>query len=129
MQLPILPDQPKVTAPGSAEREVERLPLSPREEAIVVAIATAAMPQGNVIDGGSEATITRLARYFAGAPGSHLTGLRGLLWSCELATLPTLATLPRSGRPSSSPSTKTSRLNDTVRATSECFEALDESES
>lgn len=89
MQLPILTEQPGATARGSNEGEVEGLKLSPREEAIVAAIASAAMPQGNVIDGGSRATVGRLARYFAGAPGSLVTGLRGLLWSCELATMPT----------------------------------------
>lgn len=79
---------------GAAEKSEPEGPgegplLGERERRIVAAIAEAAMPQGNVVDGGGEATVGRLERFFAGSPAGHRAGLRGLLWSCEGATLAT----------------------------------------
>lgn len=72
--------------------------LGPRERQIVVAIAEAAIPQGNVVAGGGEVTADRLERSHAGSPLTYKRGLRGLFWSCESATLAThwrpFSTLP-----------------------------------
>lgn len=91
MQLPMYPQEPRTPSPKvSSEEKGFRKPfLSPRERQIVAAIAEAAMPQGNVVDGGGEVTADRLERYFRESPSAHQQGVRGLLWSCEGATLAT----------------------------------------
>ncbi len=91
------------TSPSSAARETagssgptrdpfataQSWSLSSREEAIVIALAAAALPSGTLLDGGGPATLTRLTRMMRGLPASVWKGYRALLWLAELSTLPT----------------------------------------
>lgn len=65
---------------------------SEREEAIVVALAAAAMPAGTILEGGGRGTLERLHRMMRGAPTAWRHGYRAMLWSAELAPLPTKRT-------------------------------------
>jgi choline dehydrogenase-like flavoprotein len=70
--------------------------LGAREARIVRALAAAAMPEGTILEGGGETTVFRLERWLAGAKAVHWAGLRALLWTAELASI------PFTGRPFSS---------------------------
>jgi hypothetical protein len=63
--------------------------LSARERAIALALAEAAIPQGNILDGASPATIERLDRLLGAMPAAQRAGMKALLWACEAAPLPT----------------------------------------
>jgi glycine/D-amino acid oxidase-like deaminating enzyme len=89
--LPTLQDRPR---PEEGREGVSE--FSPREEKIVRALSAAAMPQGPILDGGGETTLRRLVRWLAGAKAVHWAGLKALLWSAELASV------PFTGRPFSS---------------------------
>jgi choline dehydrogenase-like flavoprotein len=63
--------------------------LGPEEARVVLALAEALLPAGNVLDGASAATLGRFEELFAGAPASQRRGLRALIWACEVAPLAT----------------------------------------
>ena len=70
-----------------------------REARILRSLAAAAMPQGTFLEGGGDVTVKRLERWLEGAKPMHWAGIRGFLWTAELAALPftghTLSALPR----------------------------------
>jgi choline dehydrogenase-like flavoprotein len=70
-----------------------------REARIVCALSAAAMPTGAFLEGGGETTLRRLERWLAGVKPMHWAGLRALLWTAELASIPftgrPLSSLPR----------------------------------
>jgi choline dehydrogenase-like flavoprotein len=74
----------------------EALGLNERERRIVRALSAAAMPQGTILEGGGETTVRRLLRWLEGAKPVHWAGLRALLWTAELSSI------PFTGRPFSS---------------------------
>jgi len=81
------------------ERAALALPLTARERRIVAALAAAAMPQGEVLEGGGEITVKRFERWLDGANEFQMRMIKGLLWAGELASVPItgrpLSTLPR----------------------------------
>ena len=60
-----------------------------REGRVVKAIASAAMPQGALLEGGGELTLERLERWLQGMRPAHRGGIRALLWAAELLPLAT----------------------------------------
>jgi choline dehydrogenase-like flavoprotein len=72
--------------------------FSAREARIIRSLAAAAMPQGAFLEGGGDVTVKRLERWLEGAKPMHWAGIRGFLWTAELATVPftghTLSALP-----------------------------------
>ena len=70
-------------------RDATPFVLSAREEAIVLAIARAALPSGTILQGGGEGTLSRLRRMMRGSPSEWGKGYRALLWMLELSTVPT----------------------------------------
>lgn len=65
--------------------------LSEYEQQIVKAIAAACMPETKLLEGGGEGTLKRLLRFMRGMPKDFLTSFKALLWTVELASLPTRA--------------------------------------
>jgi choline dehydrogenase-like flavoprotein len=65
------------------------LELSEHEQKIVVAISAACMPQTKFLEGGGKGTLERLTRFMRGMPKDFLTSFKALLWTVELASLPT----------------------------------------
>jgi glycine/D-amino acid oxidase-like deaminating enzyme len=62
--------------------------FSEREARIVRALSAAAMPKGRFLEGGGETTLRRLERWLRGLEPVHWAGLRMLLWTAELASVP-----------------------------------------
>ena len=62
--------------------------LSAHEERIVVALAKAAIPEGEILPGGGEITLTRLVRWLGGMSDAQWLGIKALLWAAELAAVP-----------------------------------------
>ncbi len=96
MHLPVLsasgpaPQAPApVPAPASPSLATSEALLGPQEARILLALAEALLPAGNVLDGASEATIARFQELLGGAPPSQRKGLRALIWACEMAPIPT----------------------------------------
>jgi len=69
------------------------LTLSAYEQTIVKAIAAACMPATKFLEGGGQGTLRRLMRFMRGMPKDFLTSFRALLWTVELASVPTRGTL------------------------------------
>jgi choline dehydrogenase-like flavoprotein len=59
-----------------------------RDARIVRSLAAAAMPSGDVLEGGGEVTRGRLERWLVGATPLQWAGVRALLWMAELAPFP-----------------------------------------
>jgi len=64
------------------------LNFSAHEERIVVALARAAIPDGDILPGGGEITLTRLRRWLQEGTPTHWLGIKALLWAAELAAIP-----------------------------------------
>jgi glycine/D-amino acid oxidase-like deaminating enzyme len=62
--------------------------FSEREARIVRALSAAAMPAGTFLEGGGETTLQRLKRWLDGVKPVYWSGLRALLWTAELASVP-----------------------------------------
>lgn len=69
----------------------EPFELSGREREIVIAIAAACLPETKFLEGGGEGTLKRLLKFMRGMPRDFLTSFKALLWTVELASLPTRA--------------------------------------
>ncbi|MEO8796283.1 MAG: FAD-dependent oxidoreductase, partial [Polyangiaceae bacterium] len=73
--------------------------LSLHEERIALALAAAAIPPGAHVPGGDEETVKRLEKWIEAGTANQARGMRGLLWACEAATIPStgkpLSKLPR----------------------------------
>lgn len=65
------------------------LDLSEHEKKILVAIAAACLPQTRFLEGGGEGTLKRLEKFMRGMPKDFMTSFKALLWTVELASLPT----------------------------------------
>lgn len=92
--LNVVPSRPAPAAPADdpgAHLDVEQAWLTPHEEEIVAALAEAAIPAGKVVPAGSRATVGRLREFIRGWRKTQVKGVRALLWSAELATVPTHA--------------------------------------
>ncbi|MBK7402747.1 MAG: GMC family oxidoreductase [Myxococcales bacterium] len=76
---------------GTTEQATRDTPFSAREQAIVTAIAAAAMPAHGGLEGGGPATLARLTHFLRDTPRDFADGIRALLWMVELAPLPTRA--------------------------------------
>jgi len=63
--------------------------FSPREERILLALAEAAIPEGRFLEGGGPGTLERVYRLLDGAGESRVAGMRTLLWTAEMAPVPT----------------------------------------
>ena len=59
--------------------------LSPREEKIALALASAAIPPGDHLPGGDGHTVKRLEKWIEGGTPSQAIGMRSLLWAAEAA--------------------------------------------
>jgi len=59
--------------------------LSPREEKIALALASAAIPPGEHLPGGDSGTVKRLEKWIEGGTANQALGMRGLLWAAEAA--------------------------------------------
>ncbi len=88
MQLPVVGAR-EVAQVDAAPADTARAHLSDAERRIVAAIAEAAIPGGRHVPPGGALTADRLARVLSGWPPRMVQGVRALLWSLELATLPT----------------------------------------
>ena len=77
---------PAAYASAAAPQAV--LGLSARERRIVSALAAAAMPAGEVLAGGGDATISKFERWLDGANAFQMKTLKALLWAGELAAIP-----------------------------------------
>jgi hypothetical protein len=93
--LPTPPSTPgaETGADGKGRRRLELASgdspgFSAHEAKIVKALSAAAMPEGTILEGGGETTLRRLERWLEGAKPIHWAGIRALLWSAELASLP-----------------------------------------
>jgi len=84
MQAATLPDGP-VRDPFHDGRPWE---LSAREEAIVIAIARAVLPNTTFLPGGGAETLGRLKRMMRGMPDDFTKPYKALLWMVELASIP-----------------------------------------
>lgn len=62
--------------------------LSPAAARIAGALARAAIPEGPVLPGGGDATVARLEQWMAGASPREATAMEALLWSAEIASVP-----------------------------------------
>ncbi|WP_394846697.1 GMC family oxidoreductase [Pendulispora brunnea] len=62
--------------------------FSAQEQRIVVALARAAIPDGEILPGGGEITLTRLQRWLKEGTELHWLGIKALLWAAELAAIP-----------------------------------------
>jgi len=62
--------------------------LSAKEGRIVVALAAAAIPDGEILPGGGAATLVRLERWLEGTTEAHRLGIKALLWLAECAAIP-----------------------------------------
>ncbi len=88
--------------PQAAARPAPSLPVEPpgaltnRERKILLALAEAAMPPGERLEGGSPATVARFERWLSELPPGTAKGLRAGYVTIEASTLPT------KGRPFSS---------------------------
>ncbi len=66
----------------------ERTPqLTAREERIAAAVAAAAMPAGQFLEGGGPATVAKLRRWLEGTTPGQIQGIRALLWSAETVAI------------------------------------------
>jgi hypothetical protein len=87
MQAVETPPIPEVrTDPFAASEPFE---LSDHERTIVTAIAAAALPQTKFLEGGGAGTLKRLTKFMRGMPRDFMTSFKALLWTVELASLPT----------------------------------------
>jgi choline dehydrogenase-like flavoprotein len=74
--------------PGLAQRAPGAAPFfSAREQEILRAVATAAIPPGRILPGVSEETLHRVALLVADLPAPVQAGYRALLWSLDAAAL------------------------------------------
>lgn len=64
------------------------LPLTARERRIAAALAAAAIPAGEIFEGGGEVTVRRLEQWLDGANEFQMRTIKGLLWAAELAAVP-----------------------------------------
>lgn len=87
--LPVLPSEPLRSQPPAAAPVPPRR-FTAREETILLALASAAIPEGRFLEGGGRGTLARVYRMLDGAKPSQIKGFRALLWSAELAPLATL---------------------------------------
>ncbi|WP_394836263.1 GMC family oxidoreductase [Pendulispora rubella] len=62
--------------------------LNAQEQRIVIALARAAIPDGDILPGGGEITVTRLQRFLKDGTELHWLGIKALLWAAELAAIP-----------------------------------------
>ncbi|MEO8877387.1 MAG: FAD-dependent oxidoreductase, partial [Polyangiaceae bacterium] len=73
--------------------------LSAREEKIALALAAAAIPSGEILAGGDDATVARLEQWLNEGSTLQARGVRGLLWAAEVGAVAstghTLSHLPR----------------------------------
>jgi choline dehydrogenase-like flavoprotein len=81
LRVPLAPIAPRVTTAPVAR-------LSPRERRIVRALAAAVIPAGDVFEAGGEGTVPRYEQWLDGATPSQVLLLRSLLWTAELAAVP-----------------------------------------
>lgn len=98
--LPLLPPElAELPKPPAADGPAR---LNSREARIVIALAEAAIPPGSFLEGGGEGTLKRLLATLDDASPAYLNGMRALLWSAELSSLPTrgrsLSQLPLKAR-------------------------------
>ncbi|WP_394823223.1 FAD-dependent oxidoreductase [Pendulispora albinea] len=68
-----------------------------------MALAAAAIPDGEILPGGGEVTLSRLKRWLEGTSDVHWLGIKALLWTAELAAVAATA------RPLSKLPTETAR--------------------
>lgn len=90
MQLPVVDARAHAAPPRDpALSDGPRANLGDAERRIVAALAEAAIPAGRHVPAGGALSADRLAAFLGGWPSNMVKGIRGLLWSLELATVPT----------------------------------------
>src|SRR5262245_39304787 len=63
------------------------LPLTAHEARIARALATAAIPSGDFLEGGGTATVARLSAMLADSGTAYRRSVKAMLWSAEAAAL------------------------------------------
>jgi choline dehydrogenase-like flavoprotein len=61
--------------------------LSAREEKIALAVAAAAIPPGEILNGGDDDTVARLEKWMSEGSSLQAHGVRGLLWAAEVGAI------------------------------------------
>ena len=86
------PDPPLAPSSGEAKPRTRANPnewLSPREFDILTAIAEAALPPGQFLEGAGRKTAEATLRYLSDVPREAIHLFHAALWAVELSTLPT----------------------------------------
>jgi choline dehydrogenase-like flavoprotein len=63
--------------------------LSPRERRILTALAEAAMPPGEFLEGAGPATVVGFERWLSSVPAHVVKALRAATWAVEMSSIPT----------------------------------------